>query len=48
MSVNNYSKLGSIFIDGGYLNKVIEKIGKSKIDYLKLSDNICNLLKKID
>jgi len=35
----------AIFIDGGYLNKILKKyFYKSNINYTKLCDNICNKL----
>jgi len=45
MEKSNFLDLGALFTDGGYLNKVIERFDKPKIDYLKLSDNIFKLLK---
>lgn len=39
---------GAIFIDGGYLKEVLKKFfGKPKVDYLKLSNEICSELKLI-
>ena len=35
----------AIFIDGGYLNKLLEKIGKPSVDYVKFSEKICQVLK---
>ncbi len=38
-----YSEKAAIFIDGGYLNKIIKKNFRGlPLDYLKLSDKICS------
>lgn len=41
-----YSEKAAIFIDGGYLNKIIKKHFKEvSLDYFKLSNKICSDLK---
>ena len=43
-----YSEKVAIFIDGGYLNKVIKQyFDNTSLDYLKLSNKICFDLKVI-
>lgn len=44
MSINFFEKAG-IFIDGGYLNKILRNyFNKKQIDYLKLSDELCKII----
>jgi len=33
-----------LFIDGGYFNKIKNNLGTRDIDFLKLSDSICNII----
>ena len=43
-----YSEKTAIFIDGGYLNKVVKKqFNGTSLDYLKLSNKICSDLKLV-
>lgn len=38
-----YQEKGAVFIDGGYLNKVLKSyFNEAKIDYLKLCNQICS------
>lgn len=42
----NYSEKSAIFIDGGYLNKILKSYFNGvKINYLQLSNKICSDLK---
>ena len=42
LKMNGFLEKCAIFIDGGYLNKVLKSFfNEAKIDYLKLSEKIC-------